>query len=107
MQALTTAQKNALNQSIPALGPAGSGISAADIIDSLFLLGGKIVTATFNATPGTALSVTHSLGYVPRGYISLNRSIAGNTYDGGAAWTATTISLKDSGISTVATFLVF
>lgn len=106
MKQLSDEQKAAFDQSIPSLGLAGSGSSASDIINGLFLLGGKLVTYTTNATVGTQDTVAHDLGYVPQGYIPVDKDAAVDIYTGAAA-DDTNLYLKASTASTQVTLLVF
>lgn len=106
MQSLDNRQKVAFDQSIPGLGTNGSGNGAGDIINSLFLLGGKLVTYTTNATAGTQDTVAHDLGYVPQGYIPVDKAVAVDIYTGTAA-DSTNLYLKASVASAKVTLLVF
>lgn len=42
---------------------------------------------------GTNFSISHNLGIVPIGYISVNPTVAASLYVGTTAWTSTTIYL--------------
>lgn len=106
MQGLNEKQKNTFNQSIPGLGVRGSGQQAGDIIDSLFQLGGKIVSYTTNAAANTQDTVAHGLGYVPKGYIVINNGNGGVVYTGAPA-DATNLYLKCTTASNAVTLLVF
>lgn len=106
MQSLDNRQKNAFDQSVPGLGTHDSGTSAGDIINSLFLLGGTLVTYTTNATSGTQDTVAHNLGYVPQGYIPVDKAAAVDIYTGAAA-DSENIYLKATTASTKVTLLVF
>lgn len=106
MQSLNDRQKNAFDQSVPALGTHDSGSSAGDIINSLFLLGGTLVTYTTNAAAGTQDTVAHDLGYVPKGYIPVDKSAAVDIYTGAAA-NDTNLYLKATVASVTVTLLVF
>jgi hypothetical protein len=107
MQKLTDQQRVAFDQSIPALGTHGSGRSAGDIINSLFLLGGAIVPYVSNATVNTKDTVPHGLGYVPKGYIVIGSDKAAVIYNDGTAWTDVNLFLKCDTVTTTATLLVF
>lgn len=106
MQSLSNEQKAAFSNSVPGLGVNGSGSSAGDIVDSLFLLGGKLVTYTTNATVGTQDTVAHNLGYIPQGYIPVDKSAAVDLYTGATA-DGTNLYLKASVASVKVTLLVF
>ncbi|UOF90783.1 hypothetical protein LSG31_00425 [Fodinisporobacter ferrooxydans] len=108
MQKLTDQQYAAFNQSIPSLGTRGDKgrPTAGDIINSLFLLGGKIVTYTSNATANTQDTVYHGLGYVPNGYIVIGNGNGGVVYTGANA-DANNLYLKCTTASNSVTLLVF
>jgi len=106
VQNLTDRQRNAFDQSVPSVGTHNSGTSAGDIVNSLFLLGGQLVTYTTNATVGTQDTIPHTLGYVPKGYIPVDKSAAGDFYTGATA-TATNLYLKCTVASVTVTLLVF
>ena len=102
---LTNAQKEAFRDSIPSIRAKGYG-DASDIIDGLYTLGGITKTYTTNAIVDTADSVTHSLGYIPNGYIVISNGNGGVVYSGGAA-TATAIPLKCTTASNAVTLMIF
>lgn len=106
MQSLSNEQKTAFSNSVPGLGVNGSGTSAGDIVNSLFLLGGKLVTYTTNATAATQDTVAHDLGYKPQGYIPVDKSAAVDLYTGADA-DATNLYLKATTASATVTLLVF
>ena len=60
---------------------------------------------TTPATPNTAFSVPHNLGYVPTRFQVHYNNTAGVVFDSGTTWTASAISLKCSAVS--ATIRVF
>lgn len=105
-QKLTDRQATAVDQSIPAVGQHGAGNRLSDVLNSLFLLGGKLVTYTTNATINTQDTVAHGLGYTPQGYIVVNNGNGGVVYTGVAA-DATNLYLKCTTASDAVTLLVF
>jgi hypothetical protein len=105
-RALTTMQAAKLRQAVPMDVPQGSG-DIADIINSLYSLGGNSITHTFSGTPNSNEAITHNLGYVPTGFLVTSQSNAGVIYSGSSAWTATSIFLSSTVASTVATIIVF
>jgi hypothetical protein len=48
------------------------------------------------STANTAVSVSHTLGATPIGYLVIRNNTKGVVYDSGTAWTDTTISIKCS-----------
>lgn len=46
------------------------------------------------AAPGTDLVLTHNLGYLPNGFIVMQKSAACDIFNGVGAWTKTTITLR-------------
>ena len=75
-----------------------SGLRFSDNFDA------RIVSATFTAA-NTDLSVSHSLGRVPTGYVVLSLSASMIVYTGASAWTSSTISLKASAAGTASLLL--
>jgi len=104
---LSQKAKSAFDQSIPAIGAAGSGQRASDIVNTVLPLGGVIVAYNTNASVNTADTVSHTLGRIPVGYIPIEKGAAGDVYDGGAAATETTLSLKCTTASNSVTLWVF
>jgi len=111
IQNLNKQQIRQINQSIPALGNEGSTVpnrlSAGDILNSLFNLGGNVVTYTTNATANTQDTIPHGLPYVPRGYLVINKGAAVDLYDGGTAWNVTNLYLKATVANVPVTLIVF
>ncbi len=111
IQSLNTQQAKQISQSIPAIGTPGAAdpnhLSAGDIINALFNLGGNVVTYTTNATAGTQDVVAHGLPYTPRGFLVINKSAAVDLYDGGTTWNTTSIYLKATVASVNVTVIVF
>jgi hypothetical protein len=54
-----------------------------------------------------AFSLTHNLGRVPVGFLVVYTDKATSIYDGGVAWTVTTISLKSSTANVLLRVFVF
>lgn len=102
---LTNTQKEIIRQSIPAIRSKTYG-DAADIVDGLYKLGGVTMAYTTNATPGTADTKTHNLGYIPNGYIVIQNGNGGVVYTGGSA-TAATLTLKCTTASNAVTLMIF
>lgn len=69
-------------------------------------MAGEFQAYTSNATPDTADSITHTLGAIPIGFIVINLDKGAVLYDGGVAWTDTTISLKATVASTTSTIFL-
>jgi hypothetical protein len=58
---------------------------------------GQFVNYTTNATPDTEDTIAHNLGTVPKGYIVMSKSKAGDIYQQattGTLWTVSNIYLK-------------
>ena len=75
-----------------------SGLKFSDNFDA------RIVSATF-AAANTDLSVGHSLGRAPSGYVVLSLSASMIVYTGASAWTSSTVSLKSSAAGTASLLL--
>lgn len=124
---LNDRQSRAFDTAVPGVGSTRSD-SAGSVINKLFTVGpddgtlslgtaangttaGKLnavyVTYTTNATANTADSVTHTLGRVPVGYLEVRCSNSGTLYDGGVAFTSSTISLKCTTASNTVTVLIW
>ena len=65
------------------------------------------VDYTSNATPDTEDTVAHNLGWIPKGFIIVNRDKAGIAYDSGTAWTSSNIYLKCNVATVAFKLLVF
>lgn len=70
-------------------------------LDGLF----EVISDTGSAD--TEFAVTHGLGRIPVGFIIMNSSKGGFTYDSGTAWTATTIYLKNTSANNAITIWIF
>lgn len=68
----------------------GSVANGPDNID------GTTLEQADTGAANTAFSLTHNLGRIPVGFIVVYADLATSIYDGGVAWTSTTISLKSS-----------
>ena len=77
------------------------GISFDDNIDI------RRVSVVSHGTPGTEVSVAHTLGKVPVGYIVYGQTAAGSVYDGTTTNTATTLYLKSDASSATFRLIVF
>ena len=66
----------------------------------------QLKTYTTNAVANTADAVAHTLKRVPIGFLLLKSDKAVSLYDGGTAWTATTLSIKANVASATVTLLI-
>jgi hypothetical protein len=66
-------------------------------------ISGEFQVYTSNASANTEDTVAHGLGSVPIGYIVIKQDKASNVYEGGTAWTSSSIYLKQSGTSVATT----
>lgn len=64
-------------------------------------IAGEWASTTTPVSPDTEFSLTHNLGYVPQGWLTLNQNKAASLYSSGTPWTTTKIFLKCD-VSTVA-----
>lgn len=69
-------------------------------------ISGEFQIYTSNGSADTEDTITHTLGSVPIGFIVINTNKGGVTYDGGTAWTATSIFLKNSTTSATTTIFI-
>lgn len=110
IQNLNSEQVGWIDQSIPGMGTAGSTdparMSAGDIINALFNLGGNVISYTTNATANTQDTKPHGLPYTPRGYIVIDNGNGGVVYTGQAA-DDENVYLKCTTASNPVTLIVF
>lgn len=66
---------------------------------------GQMVNVTFGAA-NTNLSIPHSLGAIPVGYLVFRNSNGGVIYDGTVAFDKTTITLRSTVANTVALIFI-
>ena len=69
-------------------------------------LKGKWLTYSTNASPDTEDTVTHDLGSVPVGFLTMEPPEAGYLYKGPTPWTTTAIFLKCSAAAQTAKIFV-
>lgn len=70
-------------------------------------LSAQFVVYTSNGTANTEDTVSHTLGRVPVGYITVLQDKAAVVYDSGTDWTETAMYLKTSVATVTQTLLVF
>lgn len=94
-----------VGHTVPASAPAaGTGTT---ITEPGMNIDGQKIVATSTAIPNTDFTINHSLGRVPVGFHYLGGSNQGVVYRGSAAWTSTTVTLRETqGTNTFTMILV-
>lgn len=67
----------------------------------------ELLVGTTPSPAGTDLAFAHSLGTPPRGFIICRRGAPTNFYNGSAAWTASTFTIRADTVGTPFLVLVF
>ena len=76
--------------------------------DSLQAFGsGQFVSGTSHATPGTEVSIAHTLGRAPRGFFISGQGAAGSFYNGSTANTSTAFYIRCDAASVAFTAWIF
>lgn len=65
---------------------------------------GTVLDVVFGMA-NTSTTITHNLGYIPRGYYQIDSSAATSLYNGGQPWTTVSIFVKSSAVATVKMFI--